>query len=66
MAVKAKGRRRIVVEDKKYVWYVKIDYDSPYYILGCNWRKLPVWLKRRKWFQILIRRNLILCKLTTQ
>lgn len=34
MAVKAKGRRRIVVEDKNYVWYVKIDYDSPYYILN--------------------------------
>lgn len=32
MAVKAKGRRKIVVGDKNYVWYVKIDDDSPYYI----------------------------------
>ena len=34
MVVKAKGRRRIVVKDKNYVWYVKIDCDSPYYILN--------------------------------
>lgn len=33
MSVKAKGRRRIVVENKNYVWYVKTDCDSPYYVL---------------------------------
>lgn len=34
MAVTAKDRRKIVVEDKNYVWYVKSDCDSPYYIMN--------------------------------
>lgn len=34
MSVRKKGRRKIVYESKKYVWYVELDYDSPYYILN--------------------------------
>lgn len=32
--VKTKGRRKIIVADKMYIWYVKLDYDSPYHILS--------------------------------
>ncbi len=34
MAVSLKNKRRIMVEGKKYVWSVGIDYDSPYFL--CN------------------------------
>ncbi len=34
MAVRIKGRRKIIAENKLYVWYVQQDYDSPYYV--CN------------------------------
>lgn len=34
MGVRKKGRRKIVCENEKYVWYVDLDYDSPYYILN--------------------------------
>ena len=34
MSVRKKGRRKITYENKKYVWYVGLDYDSPYYILN--------------------------------
>lgn len=34
MSVRKKGRRKIVYEDETYVWYVDLDYDSPYYILN--------------------------------
>lgn len=34
MAVRMKNRRKIIVENKLYVWYVDLDYDSTYYI--CN------------------------------
>ena len=33
MAVRKKGRRKIVCNDKNYVWYVALDYESPYMIL---------------------------------
>ena len=32
--IKTKGRRKITVAGKMYVWYVELDYDSPYYILN--------------------------------
>ncbi|MDD6489771.1 MAG: hypothetical protein PUG48_08150 [Clostridia bacterium] len=34
MAVKAKGKRKIIVKYKNYMWYVKSDDDSPYHILN--------------------------------
>ena len=34
MGVAKKGRRKITVFDKKYIWYVELDYDSPYHILN--------------------------------
>ena len=34
MSVKAKGRRKILVNDKCYVWYVELDHDSEYHILN--------------------------------
>lgn len=34
MGVNKKGKRKICVENKEYVWYVNEDYDSPYYILN--------------------------------
>lgn len=33
MGVRKKGRRKISVEDMEYIWYVEVDYDSPYHIL---------------------------------
>ena len=33
MGVRTKGRRKISVDEREYVWYVKEDYDSPYMIL---------------------------------
>lgn len=39
MAIRNKNKRKIVVENKLYVWYVDLDYDSPYNILhiaSCN------------------------------
>ena len=34
MSVRTKGRRKIVVNEKEYIWYVKEDFDSPYMILN--------------------------------
>lgn len=34
MSVSAKGKRKITVENRKYIWYVGVDCDSPYYILN--------------------------------
>jgi len=34
MGIARKGRRKIIVSNKCYVWYVETDYDSPYYILN--------------------------------
>ncbi len=34
MAVRTKGRRRITVDNKLYVWCVALDFDSSYYV--CN------------------------------
>ena len=34
MAVAKKNRRKIIVSDKRYVWYVALDDDSPYHILN--------------------------------
>lgn len=34
MGVMKKGRRKITVSDKSYVWYVVSDHDSPYHILN--------------------------------
>ena len=34
MGTAKKGRRKIIVFNKSYVWYVKLDYDSPYHILN--------------------------------
>ena len=30
MAVRSKGRRKIVCHDKKYIWFVRQGYDDPY------------------------------------
>lgn len=34
MGVAKKSRRKIIVSDKSYVWYVELDQDSPYHILN--------------------------------
>lgn len=34
MSVRTKGRRKIIVNEKSYVWYVKLDDDSPFHILN--------------------------------
>ena len=34
MGINKKGKRKICVENKEYVWYVNEDYDSPYYVLN--------------------------------
>ena len=34
MGVMKKGRRKITVSDKSYVWYIGSDYDSPYHVLN--------------------------------
>ena len=34
MSVSTKGRRKIIVNEKVYVWYVKPDDDSPFHILN--------------------------------
>lgn len=34
MAVRIKSRRKIIVENKLYVWYVDLDDESSYYL--CN------------------------------
>ncbi len=34
MGVKTKGRRKIIVNDRMYLWSVALDYDSPYYVLN--------------------------------
>ncbi len=34
MSVRTKGRRKIIVNEKKYVWYVKLDSESPYHVLN--------------------------------
>ncbi len=33
MAVRAKNKRKIVVENRLYVWHIGLDCDSPYNIL---------------------------------
>ena len=33
MSIRAKGRRRIIVGDQTYLWYVALDADSPYRML---------------------------------
>lgn len=34
MAIRKKDRRKICIYDKEYIWYIKEDYDSPYYVLN--------------------------------
>ena len=34
MSIRKKGRRKIVCGDKKYIWYVHFDDESPYCILN--------------------------------
>lgn len=34
MGVRKKGRRKIICDDKRYIWYVEMDCDSPYNILN--------------------------------
>ena len=36
MGVRTKGRRKISVDEREYVWYVKEDFDSPYMILNIS------------------------------
>lgn len=33
MGVKESGRRKLTVANKRYLWYVALDHDSPYYVL---------------------------------
>ena len=33
MGSMGKGRRKIRVGDTEYIWYVEMDYDSPYHVL---------------------------------
>ena len=33
MSIRTKGRRKIIVRDQTYIWYVDLDDDSPYNIL---------------------------------
>ena len=33
MSVRTKGRRKIIVSDQTYIWYIALDDDSPYIIL---------------------------------
>jgi len=34
MGINKKGKRKICVENKVYIWYVNEDHDSPYYTLN--------------------------------
>ena len=34
MSIRTKGRRKIVVGEKTYFWYVALDYDTPYDVLN--------------------------------
>ena len=34
MGVAKKGRRKITVSDKNYLWYIELDNDTPYYLLN--------------------------------
>ena len=34
MAVRKKGRRKLIWNEELYVWYIELDSDSPYYILN--------------------------------
>ena len=34
MSIRTKGRRRIIVGNLTYVWYVALDYDTPYNVLN--------------------------------
>jgi hypothetical protein len=34
MAISKKGRRKIICNEKEYIWYVQMDEDSPYYCLN--------------------------------
>ena len=34
MSIKAKGRRKIIVREQTYIWYVALDDDSAYYLLN--------------------------------
>jgi hypothetical protein len=33
MSIRTKGRRKIIVRDQTYIWYIALDDDSPYNIL---------------------------------
>ena len=39
MGAAKKGRRKITVSDKNYIWYVALDDDTPYYILIVSFDK---------------------------
>lgn len=34
MSIRTKGRRKIIVGNQTYVWYVALDYDTPYNVLN--------------------------------
>ena len=34
MSVRKKGRRKIIVNKESYVWYIKLDDESPFHILN--------------------------------
>lgn len=34
MSVRTKNRRKIIVKDNLYIWYLEMDNDSPYYLLN--------------------------------
>lgn len=34
MSVRMKGRSKISCNNETYIWYVELDYDSPYHILN--------------------------------
>lgn len=34
MSIRKKGRRKILCNNEAYIWYVELDYDSPFYILN--------------------------------
>ena len=36
MGVAKKGRRKITVANKSYIWYIALDPDTPYYVLNIS------------------------------
>ena len=36
MGVRKKGRRKITVDNKEYIWYVSLDDESDYYLLNIS------------------------------